>query len=137
MILKLGTERLSTLEEVRQFIVGSAAVDFAGVDRESMYEFTRRTLVRFDYGRLGRADKGLLRRYLMKATGLSRAQVTRLIGQQAATGRIEDRRGAPSKPFERVCTAADARLLAVPSRSSGRVAARCRRSRRVCRVRSR
>ena len=58
MILKLETERLSTLEEVRQFIVGSAAVDFAGVDRESTYEFTRRTLVRFDYGRLGRADKG-------------------------------------------------------------------------------
>ena len=52
-----------------------------------------RTLVRFDYGRLGWADKGLRRRYLTKATGLSRAQVTRLIGQHAATGWIEDRRG--------------------------------------------
>ena len=113
MILKLETERLSTLDEVRRFIVGSAAVDFVGMDRESTYEFTRRTLVRFDYGRLGKADKGLLRRYLMKATGLSRAQVARLIRQQAATGRIEDRRGgAPSKPFARVYTAADARRLA-------------------------
>ena len=113
MILKLETERLTTLEEVRRFVVGSAAVDFAGVDRESTYEFARRTLVRFDYGSLGRADKGLLRRYLMKATGLSRAQAARLIGQHAATGRIEDRRGkAPSKPFVRVYAAADVRLLA-------------------------
>ena len=113
MILKLETERLSTLDEVRMFVAGSAAVDFAGVDRESTYEFTRRTLARFDYGRLGKADKGLLRRYLMKATGLSRAQVARLIGQHAATGRIADRRGgAPSKPFARVYTAADARRLA-------------------------
>ena len=45
------------------------------------------------YGRLGKADRGLPRRYLMKATGLSRAQVARLIGQQAATGQIVDRRG--------------------------------------------
>ena len=113
MILKLETERLSTLDEVRMFVAGSAAVDFAAVDRESTYEFTRRTLARFDYGRLGKADKGLLRRYLMKATGLSRAQVARLIGQHAATGRIVDRRGgAPSKPFARVYTAADARRLA-------------------------
>ena len=113
MILKLETERLSTLEQVREFVAGSAAVDFAGVDRASTYEFARRTLVRFDYGRLGRADKGVLRGYLMKTTGLSRAQVTRLIAQQAATGRIEDRRGrAPSKPFVRVYTAADVRRLA-------------------------
>ena len=78
MILKLETERLSTLDEVRMFVAGSAAVDFAGLDRESTYEFTRRTLARFGYGRLGKADKGLLRRYLTKATGLSRAQVALL-----------------------------------------------------------
>ena len=113
MILKMETERLTTLEEVRLFIAGSAAVDFAGADRESTYEFTRRTLSRFEYGRLGRSDKGLLRRYLTKATGLSRAQVARLIRQHADTGRIEDRRGgAPSRPFERRYTAADVRLLA-------------------------
>ena len=109
----METERLPTLEEVRLFIAGSAAVDFAGADRESTYEFTRRTLSRFEYGRLGRSDKGLLRRYLTKATGLSRAQVARLIRQHADTGRIEDRRGgAPSRPFERRYTAADVRLLA-------------------------
>ena len=113
MILKMETERLTTLEEVRLFIAGSAAVDFAGADRESTYEFTRRTLSRFEYGRLGRSDKGLLRRYLTKATGLSRAQVARLIRQHADTGRIEDRRGgAPSRPFERRYTVADVRLLA-------------------------
>ena len=109
----METERLTTLEEVRLFIAGSAAVDFAGADRESTYEFTRRTLSRFEYGRLGRSDKGLLRRYLTKATGLSRAQVARLIRQHADTGRIEDRRGgAPSRPFERRYTAPDVRLLA-------------------------
>ena len=46
-------------------------------------------------------------------TGLSRAQLTRLIRQHRDTGRVEDRRGRPpAKPFERRYTAADIRLLA-------------------------
>ena len=51
-------------------------------------------LVKFDYGALGKGDKGLLRRFLLKATGLSRAQLTRLVGQQARTGHIVDRLNA-------------------------------------------
>ena len=34
------------------------------------------------YGQQGRAAKGLLRRYLMKLTGMSRIQITRLIARQ-------------------------------------------------------
>ena len=59
MILKLETEGLSTLHEVRQFVACSAAVDFTAVDRGSTCEFARRTLVRFDCGRRRKADKGL------------------------------------------------------------------------------
>ena len=51
--------------------------------------------------------------FLAKATGLSRAQLTRLVRQFPTTGRIADRRvGAPRRPFERRYTAADIRLLA-------------------------
>ena len=45
-------------------------------------------------------------------TGLSRAQLTRLMAQHRSTGRIRDRRSAgPSRPFTRRYTAADIRLL--------------------------
>ena len=46
----------------------------------------------------GKADKGLLRRFLVKVTGLSRAQVTRLLHQRRTNGTINDRRG-PHHPF--------------------------------------
>ena len=95
MIVTLQTERVRTLDQVRAFVEGSKAVDFTGADRESVYEFVRRALVRMDYAGLGKSDKGLVRRYLAKVTGLSRAQLTRLIGQHRETGRIKDRR-APS-----------------------------------------
>ena len=111
--MTLQTERVRRLDQVRAFVEGSEAVDFAGADRESVYEFVRRALVRLGYERLGKSDKGLVRRYLAKVTGLSRAQLTRLIGQHRETGRIEDRRGgAPACPFERRYTRADIRQLA-------------------------
>ena len=78
MIVTLQTERVRTPDQVRAFVEGSEAVDFTGADRESVYEFVRRALVRLSYERLGKPDKGLVRRYLAKVTGLSRAQLTRL-----------------------------------------------------------
>ena len=44
-----------------------------------MYEWVNRTLRQQDYGRLKRSGKGLMRRYIAKMTGLSRAQSARLI----------------------------------------------------------
>ena len=122
MIVTLQTERVRTLDQVRAFVEGSEAVDFTGADRESVYEFVRRALVRLDYAGLGKSDKGLVRRYLAKVTGLSRAQLTRLIGQHRETGRIEDRRGgAPACPFERRYTRADIRLLAAVDAAMGQM----------------
>ena len=113
MIVTLQTERVRTLEQVRAFLGGSEAVDFAGVDRDGVYDLVRRTLVRLRYHRLGKGDKGLVKRYLGKVTGLSRAQLTRPIGQHRRTGRVEDRRGrAPAVPFLRRYTRLDVRLLA-------------------------
>ncbi len=111
--MTLQTERVRTLEDVRAFLTGSQALDFDGVDREGAYDLVRRTLVRLDYDQLGKRDKGLVKRYLEKITGLSRAQLTRLVAQYRATGRIEDRRRKPpSRPFRRRYTDADIRLLA-------------------------
>ena len=56
------TERLCTLEPVRAFVEGSGPADYQPEDRRSAYEFVRRTLVRFGYPRLGRADRGCLTR---------------------------------------------------------------------------
>ena len=66
MIVTLQTQRVQTLEQVRAFVEGSEAVDFAGSDRAGVYTLVRRTLVKLDYHRLGKADKGLVKRYRMQ-----------------------------------------------------------------------
>ena len=67
----MQTKRLETLEQVRGFVEGNAGVDFELTERKSGCEFIRRTLVRFGYHGLGKADKGTVKAYLGKVTGLS------------------------------------------------------------------
>ncbi len=50
--------------------------------------------------------------YLCKVTGLSRAQITRLITQFRERGHIADRRGPPAKPLAQRYLQADVHLLA-------------------------
>ena len=54
-------------------------------------------MVKLGYRRLGKLDKGLVKRYLGKVTGLSRAHLTRLIARNRKTGRVEGRRGGSPK----------------------------------------
>lgn len=78
-----------SLEEIRAFLAGAEAVEFAARGRKEIYQWVERVLVRHEYALQGKADKGLLRRYVEKMTGLSRAQVTRLIAAYTATGRVK------------------------------------------------
>jgi transposase InsO family protein len=78
-----------SLDQIRVFMAGAEPVEFTGQGRREIYEWVERMLKRHDYGRKGKADKGLLRRYVEKMTGLSRAQVTRLISAYLDTGRVK------------------------------------------------
>ncbi len=70
----------------------------------------------------GRAGKGLVKQFLAKATGLSRAQITRLIAQHRRTGHIRDhRRKPPARPFTRRYTPADVALLADVDEACGQL----------------
>jgi transposase InsO family protein len=78
-----------SLDEIRAFLVGAESVEFTARGRAEIYGWVERVLVRHEYARKGKSDKGMLRRYVEKMTGLSRAQVTRLIAAYGATGRVQ------------------------------------------------
>src|SRR6476469_1778852 len=108
----------TSLEQVRAFLAGSGEVRFAGQCRAEIYAWTERTLLRHQYAGLSRREKGLLRRYVARMTGLSRAQVTRLIASYAETGHVK---GAPQqrRKFAARYTKADVELLAYVDKSHG------------------
>jgi len=53
-------------------------VRFTGHSREEIYDWVGKTLRKHDYAGQGREAKGVLRSYVAKMTGQSRAQITRL-----------------------------------------------------------
>lgn len=108
----------TSLEQIRVFLAGSGEVRFTGQVRDEVYAWTERTLVRHRYASLSKREKGLLRLYLGRMTGLSRAQVTRLIAGYAATGRVK---AAPyqRRKFAARYTKADGELLAYVDQSHG------------------
>jgi transposase InsO family protein len=70
-------------------------VEFEGRHREEVYGWVNQTLRQQGYQDLKRGGRGLLRRYVEKMTGLSRAQTTRLI-----TRYVEGEEVKP-KPYRR------------------------------------
>jgi transposase InsO family protein len=83
-------EKLS-LEQMRAFLEASGEVCFRADHRGELYDWVQQTLRRQEYGGLKRRGKGMVRRYLAKMTGLSRAQVTRLIRCYQQGGEVKAR----------------------------------------------
>ncbi len=81
--------QLQTVEQLRQFLDGSDGVEFKGLTAKEKYYWIEEVLIRFRYRRFKRSEKGVIRRYLQKVTGYSRAQVSRLIAEYKRTGRLK------------------------------------------------
>src|SRR5271156_121216 len=107
-----------SLEQIRAFLAGSGEVRFAGQRREEVYGWVEQTLVRHRYASLGRTDKGLVRSYIARMTGRSRAQVTRLITAYGKTGRVKVAAYQRTK-FPARYSASDVNLLAYVDKAHG------------------
>jgi hypothetical protein len=100
-----------SLEEIQAFLEASEEVGFKGRNREEVYAWVNRALRGQRYQDLKRRDRGLIRRYVEKMTGLSRAQVTRLITLYVSGEEVK------ARPYRRRCfaqryTREDVELLA-------------------------
>jgi transposase InsO family protein len=118
LIISMDDTDAVSLEQIRAFLVGSGELRFAGQRRAEVYAWVERTLVRHQYASLGRADKGLVRQYLGRMTGLGRAQLTRLIGGYRRTGRVKAVVYQRRK-FTARYTAGDVTLLAYVDQAHG------------------
>jgi transposase InsO family protein len=90
--LKISVEQAESLslEQIRVFLEASEEVHFEGKEREEIYGWISRTLQFHGYRQQKRRNRGLLRCYVEKLTGLSRAQVTRLIGRYFKSGAVKE-----------------------------------------------
>ena len=103
-------ERL-TLDEMEAFVANNRKVRFKAKTQEEAYRIIEAVLKDQVYRRLSKGQKGTVRKYLAKITGLSRSQVTRLIQRWSKLRRLQIER-QPRRRFARQYTSADVVLLA-------------------------
>lgn len=100
-----------SLEDIRAFLAASEDLEFEGKKRKEVYEWITRVLRQQGYRRQGKLVRGLLRRYVAKMTGLSRAQMTRLIGRYMEHSEVKESSRRQHR-FPSRFTQADLELLA-------------------------
>jgi transposase InsO family protein len=105
-----GGEKLS-LEQMQAFLESSQEVGFQGKGRKEIYGFVNEVLRQQDYTKLKKASKGVVKKYLGKIIGMSRAQMTRLIGDYQQGKEVQPRRYQRRK-FAFRYTPSDIELLA-------------------------
>ena len=108
----MNLDNLTQIDQLAEFLSGTQTVAFSVLSSPAArYEWVQKTLVRFRYLTLSRADQGVVIRALMKVSGYSRQQITRLIAQYRKTGTLE-RRQRTVAGFMQKYTPADIGLLA-------------------------
>ena len=107
-------------DQIQEFLRSSEAIEFTSGERGERYLWVERVLAAQKYGDLGKGERGLVRAYLRKVTGLSEAQSTRLIRAFLDHGVVR------AQPYQRHMfaaryTAEDIALLAEVDRAHGRL----------------
>jgi transposase InsO family protein len=111
MVIDMNDKQLHTLAQLQAFLDGTVAIDFSVV-AEERYDFISRTVRRFGYAGLKRADKAVVLRFLERVSSYSRQQVTRLVKRGGKQSPLTKRYQGSRTSFASTYTSADVLLLA-------------------------
>ena len=115
----IGSEQLS-LMEIEAWRSASQGVAFQARSRAELYNWVGSLLCQQEYACQPKRVRGLLRAYLERMSGLSRAQCMRLIGQYLKCGEVKLKSQARRR-FAVRYTAADVESLAMVDRAHERL----------------
>ena len=88
MTITMDDSHMLSIAQIKEFLQLSEVVKFEGISLKEKYEWTDKVLTRFRYFQLKKKEKGSVRKYIMKMTGISKAQLTRLIFKKTEVGKV-------------------------------------------------
>src|SRR3989338_6470229 len=120
MTITMDDKAVKTLEQIRIILESSQDLEFKGLSRDEKYRWIEEVLARFNYFELGKKAKGEVKAYLERMSGLSRAQLTRLVNRKLNEGSIKALSGR-RHCFETIYTKLDKDLLVQTDNVHGRL----------------
>ena len=119
MVIDMNETQVRSLEQVRQVLQGTQALQLSFAQPEERYAWIAQVLQRLGYRRLGRSDRGTVLAYLQRLSGYSRAQVTRVVARWKSGQPLVKNYRAPEHAFARRYSSADIALLAQVDQAMG------------------
>jgi len=110
MITMTNTKNLC-LSAIGDFLSKPPIIEFKSISKNDRNEWIQNVIMDYKYLKCSRSDKGMLRKYIMRMTGISKSQLTRLINRYRRRGTLKPKAYERHK-FERVYTKGDIELLA-------------------------
>lgn len=88
MTIKMNDSHIVSLTQIKEFLKLQRGIEFKSTSRKERYQWTEEVLLRFKYFGLRKRDKSIVKNYIIQMTGVSDAQLTRLIAKKKKIGRI-------------------------------------------------
>ncbi len=80
---------VTSIAQIKEFLKVNTAINFTSVSRKEKYEWINNVLNKFGYVRLkGKKDKGQIKEYIQRMTGMSGRQLKRLITNKRGSGLV-------------------------------------------------
>jgi len=113
-----------SLAEIKEFLAATYRLEFKTISQTERNEWIETILNYHRYRKCKRQDRGIIRQYILKITGVSRAHIGRLIGEFLRCGeikKINKLSGIKRNCFARVYNEADVKLLVQADNAHGRL----------------
>lgn len=107
----MNDSNLNTIDDLQKFLSAAKSIEFRYQNRSEAYQWIQDTLIKFEYLSLNKFEKGIVKRYIIRMTKYSRAQITRLVSLYQHSGYIEES-NYQRHCFTKMYTDDDLRLLA-------------------------
>jgi hypothetical protein len=121
MTIRMSDKNLVTIEQLELFTSATRFVVFVGAKRKEKYQWVDQLLVRFFYFTQRKRNKMTVRKFIMKMTGYSDAQVTRLIRKKKKTRHVIATPSSSRSSFPTTYTTTDVARLIEMDNAHGRM----------------
>lgn len=110
----MTTRAHQSIDEINEFLKDADYLEFASVSKDDRNDWIEELLISHTYKKCCRFDKGVLKQYIGKMTGLSRAQTARLISEYLKRATLKKDKSIKSRRncFGKIYTREDIALLA-------------------------
>jgi len=88
MTITMNDSHIYTVPQIQAFLKIDTAIKFKSVSKKEKYAWINEVLTKFKYFSLKKKDKGIVRDYIVKMTGLSQSQADRIIKRKRDFGKV-------------------------------------------------